>query len=326
MKKISLFLMMSFFVLNMDHAFSADGLQFALVPKVQNIPFFREIEKGCKDKAKQSGVFECVYQGPLTSDFRLQDRIISKLLDEGIDGIAVSVINSEFLANNSLKKAKILGIPVITFDSDLSDEVLSRNPLLREAYVGTDNRAMGMELGRALSSLQSGGSYAIISGNAVAPNLRERIVGLRDILNKNNWKEFSRSPIFVNEDQGRALKALSFMYKASQDEPRLVNAVISVSASLQSKAEEYLKTVLPFENKIKAKDFIVASADTSPHQMELLESGQSNLNVGQNTYEMGVVAISILHQIYRGFKVKEKTYTSLKICIMGRKPLCRASQ
>jgi ribose transport system substrate-binding protein len=189
-RKLILLMSMYFLILLSSNNANAQSIKFALVPKQTSIDFFDEIAKGCQDAAQKHSDVECIYKGPPTSDFRLQDRIVSELIDQGVAGIAISVINSEYLVANSLKKAKQYGIPVLTFDSDLSQDTLKKHPNLRSAYVGTDNHALGQELARALLEIKPEGIYALISGNRTAPNLHDRIVGFRDGLKNSNWKEF----------------------------------------------------------------------------------------------------------------------------------------
>lgn len=57
-------------------------------------------------------------------DVRAQDKIISDLIDTGVDGIAVAISQSEFLASHSIKKAIEHQIPVITYDADFDPQTL----------------------------------------------------------------------------------------------------------------------------------------------------------------------------------------------------------
>jgi ribose transport system substrate-binding protein len=298
-------------------------LRFALIPKQIDVPFFREIEEGCHAQAKKIGSIECIYAGPETSDFRIQDKIISELIDQGVNGIAVSVINSEYLAHHSLKKAKLYGIPVITFDSDLSPDVLSRFPNMRTAYVGTDNREMGRALGHGLLTIKEQGVFSIISGNPTAPNLRERMEGLREVLSKSSWTEFSRSPVYIDDNPARSINVLNFLMRSHVKNPKAINTVIALGAFLQTNYKAYRETLLSYIEENQHGSLTVISADASPHQIRLLEEGLSDLNIGQNTFEMGSSSITLLHKIHRGFPVKEINYTSLKICRPDLMPVCR---
>ena len=93
-------------------AASENDLRFAVVPKFYGM-FFDQSKNGCKDAAAEIEGVECVYRGPEKASVRIQNRIIEQLIDEGVDGIAVAVTQSKFLAENSLQKAKQAGIPVI---------------------------------------------------------------------------------------------------------------------------------------------------------------------------------------------------------------------
>ena len=320
-------LLVVFIILGSVQTVQADEntLRFALVPKQSDVPFFKEIEQGCMEEAAKLDNVECIYKGPLTSDFRLQDKIISDLIDQGVDGIAVSVINSEFLVHNSLKRAKILGIPVITFDSDLNEEVLARPVKYRQAYIGTDNLEMGRQLGEGLISLLDKGTFSIISGNPTAPNLNDRMKGLREVLSRSGWKEYSRSPVYIQDSPERALNAFEFMLNAYNRNPTSLDAVIAMGAFLQSNYTPYKQLMELAYEESKHSGLLVVSADTSPHQVKLLDEGLSNFNVGQNTHQMGSLSIATLLKIHRGFSVEEINYTSLKLCSPNRYPMCQLS-
>nr|WP_257712968.1 substrate-binding domain-containing protein [Vibrio neptunius] len=86
-------------------------LRFAVVPKEENNPFFEASKEGCMAAAKGLDQVECVYRGPKNVDVRKQDKIISALLDEGIDGIAIAVPQSEYMLQRSIKKHNRWGFP-----------------------------------------------------------------------------------------------------------------------------------------------------------------------------------------------------------------------
>ena len=126
----------------------------ALVPKLVGVPFFADVEAGCKEEAKRIGV-ECLFTGPTQVDEAEQVRVIRDLITRGVSGIGISPNNPESVAS-VIVAAQNKGIPVITFDSDAPKSK-------RTSFVGTDNVEAGTLGGRAFkAALPGGGTYAII--------------------------------------------------------------------------------------------------------------------------------------------------------------------
>lgn len=293
---------------------------FALVPKNINSSFFMQASLGCSKAAKELNV-KCVYIGSEEANPRSQVKTIEDLIEQKVDGIAVSVIDSNHLIKSGvLQKAQKQNIPIITFDSDLSDIILKKYPNIRKSYIGTNNFEFGQELGKALIELRpKGGSLCIQSGWKNSKNLNERVEGIRSVLletnnkvdltkrlNNETWIEHKRCPAYSNDDVSRALFQLTIMLKE-------VDAFVSVGGWAQysdnypNKIQEY-KYML-WENK---KTLIIAS--TQPVQIKLLEKKLSMYNIGQNPFATGELAIETLYAIKLQKKVKNIIHTPLTKC------------
>ena len=70
---------------------AAEKLQFAVVPKAMNNPFFDIARDGCMKRAKELGNVECVYRGPIEHEPATQVQIIQDLITQRVDGLAISV-------------------------------------------------------------------------------------------------------------------------------------------------------------------------------------------------------------------------------------------
>jgi len=147
-----------FFLLILTTSFSpsAKELVFALVPKNDSYSFFKQSEQGCMEAAKELQV-SCIYRGPSKVDYKQQDKIIEQLIAQKVDGIAISVTQSSYLAKNSMQKAIKAGIPVVTFDADFDIATRIKFPHIRQAYVGSNNYELGLLLGRQLKKLRRHG-------------------------------------------------------------------------------------------------------------------------------------------------------------------------
>nr|WP_244640160.1 sugar-binding protein [Devosia pacifica] len=277
-----------------------DNLQFAVVPKAMNNPFFDLARDGCMAKAEELGNVECIYIGPVEHETATQAQIITDLITQGVDGLAISVSDTA-AATTLIDRAVEAGIAVITFDSDAPDSQ-------RTAYVGTNNREFGTALGEMLLEVgPDGGSYGMISGGAAAPNLAERVDGVRSALEGSNWTEVPGSPTFSNDDSALAIQQAGDLRTANPD----MNALVPVGGWPMFAPDGWRNFVDGFKDQVDSGEFALVVADTLPVQLELLEEGYAHALVGQRPYEMGEVAIETLMSIVNGEEVDEIIYTGV---------------
>ena len=315
------------FPLTLFSPVSAEELKFALIAKNVTQPFYLEAHKGCQDAATQIGGIKCIFRGTSnTKDTRTQNKILEQLIDEGVDGIAIAIEQSEYLAKNGLQRAKKAEIPVITFDSDLDSSTLEKYPNLRLAYIGTNNFEFGRALGAEITKLRpNGGKLCILTGHKNSPNLNLRIMGLRSALsgqiynvppgerlkNINGWTEFSRCPFYSYENIDQTIEQMKFILTRPSNE---VDTFVSIIAAIQIVPEKYRQLIYPFKEKIEQKEIVIIIVDTVETQLDLLKEGLSNINIGQRSYEMGRQAILTLHKIVKDEKYQEIIYTPLTYC------------
>lgn len=277
-------------------------ITIAVVGKTKNDTFYEQSYKGCVDFAKQHPNVECIYDGADDyQDFRTQSLIINELLNKKVDGLLISTTDSNYLVSRSLKKAKQLKIPVITFDSDL----LTEHKDYRLAYVGTDNFAFGVALGEAAKPYKKAAlqSFCIQTGHHSTPNLDKRIKGVRYALSthtidnltktendlKQGWREYERCPLYTMGKREDAISQLLTLL--SYENPPIFIAV----AGFAQFHSNYIERVLPYKEKITNYNAVIISADTEEMQLKALGKGLSTINIGQNPYEMGRKGAELLY-------------------------------
>lgn len=307
-------------------------LKFAVVPKFYSI-FFDQSKNGCIDAAAQIEGVECIYRGPEISNVRLQDQVINQLIDEGIDGIAVAVTQSKYLVENSLKRAKEAGIPIVTYDSDFDASIKEEPKNLRFAYIGTDNFELGKSLGEQLKKLRpNGGTLIMHSGRPDSPNLNLRLMGVRsalsgkkydappgELLNSDlGWTEV-REPLFNFDQLSQAVKQMESVMKGK---PVKADSFIAVGGWAQNNDALYREMIAPYQEKINNKEIVIIITDTSPEQLTMLKDGLAHVNVGQNPYEMGRQAILTLYKIVTKQKYEETIYTPVTFCTPQNADTC----
>ena len=271
---------------------------FAVVPKAMNNPFFDLARDGCEARAAELGNVTCLYIGPVEHEATTQAQIIEDLITQGVDGLAISVSDIA-AATTVIDRATEAGIAVITFDSDAPDST-------RVAYVGTDNKLFGEDLGKLLLQVApDGGTYGMISGGAAAPNLALRVDGVREALEGSNWTEVPGSPTFSNDDIALAVQQMSDLKTANPD----LNAIVPVGGWPMFAPDGWKNFVDQYKADLDSGAFALVVADTLPQQLELLKEGYANGLVGQRPYEMGEKAMDTLLAIVNGETVEEIIYT-----------------
>jgi ribose transport system substrate-binding protein len=283
----------------MGSAAQAAEMRFALIPKGMDNPYFDLSRDGCMAEAKKLGV-TCIYKGPATHEPATEVQIMQDFVTQGVDGIAISVADADSVIG-VIKQARDANIPVITFDADAPKSA-------RQAYVGTDNKAMGRELGRQLIKLHpKAGSFATQSGGPAAANLNDRLAGLYEVLKGAGWTEVKGSPAFCNDDAALAAQQLTDFYTANPD----VTAIIPVGgwALFAPKAyQNFVNTV-----REKRKDMPLVMPDDLPVELQALKDGYADVLVGQRPAEMGAKAMDILLKLKKGEKVDPVNIAGLDV-------------
>jgi ribose transport system substrate-binding protein len=279
-------------------AIAQDNYTFAVVPKAMNNPFFDLARDGCEARAKELGNVTCMYIGPVEHEATTQAQIIEDLITQGVDGLAISVSDIA-AATTVIDRATEAGIAVITFDSDAPDST-------RTAYVGTDNKLFGSDLGKLLLQVApEGGTYGMISGGAAAPNLALRVDGVREALAGSNWTEVPGSPTFSNDDIALAVQQMGDLKTANPD----IKAIVPVGGWPMFAPDGWKNFVDQYKADVDSGALALVVADTLPQQLQLLKEGYAHGLVGQRPYEMGQKAMDTLLAIKNGETVDEIIYT-----------------
>jgi gamma-aminobutyric acid type B receptor len=289
-----------------------------------------QLSEGKKESKIQENItVECLFVGPKASsddntvDGQLQARIVRNLLwgqddtdgfslQEGntssssssssssstIDGLAISVQNSALMTPILQRAREELGIPVVTFDSDVIGT--AGKSKARSYYIGTNNTFFGEQLARIVEQLQpNGGTYAILSGTA--PNLDERRQGLiRELHHQSNeedkWIQLDISPLDPKENVSLAIELL---HTFAQQNPAVIVSTNGLPmreidvVGFNGQIDSYTPWI-DFVDENRHRNITYICGDDLPHQMEMLSFNYVNGLVGQLPYQMGMDSISAL--------------------------------
>lgn len=308
---------------------AAEPLRFALVAKSADSFFFTLVGRGCAEAARAEGD-SCVLLGaPGPMHFRRQNEALGRAIDDGLDGLALSVSNSQFLAENALQR--IGGIPLLTFDSDLD----AGERHLRYGYVGADNLSIGRELGALAQRLRpQGGQLCILSATRRETNLQERIAGIRQQLGSaaaqpgrlqqdNGWREASRCPLYNADTPQNSLAQLDILLSTPG-----IDTVISTGSWLVSEPAvfraRFAGRLAELEKQGRHPDIlIVTTGEPDREQQALLDEGLIQGYVSLDAVEMGRQSYRLMKRLARGLTIPERTYTANRTYLPGPPPPAR---
>jgi ribose transport system substrate-binding protein len=173
LSRFALFLLPAF-VLGMVPACKSDSGKIKIAVVTNNPEDFWKIcEAGARKAAKQFDV-ELIFRTPDNADVGIQRQIVKSLTEQGVGGIAVSVIDPKEQAPDLKQIASKTKLVTMDNDADGSSRI---------CYVGTDNYAAGREVGRLVKrAMSGGGDIAIFVGQITPINARQRFQGVVDEL------------------------------------------------------------------------------------------------------------------------------------------------
>ena len=207
---------------------------------------------------------------------------IDDLLAKGEDGIAMSVIdpaNQVEMINDAAKQATIF-----TADSDAPDSG-------RTCYIGTDNKAAGVQAGELLKqALPNGGKIMVFVGKIDAQNAKDRFEGVKQALQGSNIQILD-----VKTDNADSVKAKSNVTDTLVTVPDVAGLV-----GLYSYNGPAIVNALKDAGKIG--QIKVVCFDEDPETLAAVKDGSIYATVVQQPFEFGRLAITNMAKYLRGDK------------------------
>lgn len=208
------------------------------------------------------------------------DKLRQYATQSDIVAVGVSVVDARNAAiADEMKKLRARGIHVVAIDNDVDRE---RFRDARYAFIGTDNYAAGVELGRATKVLQpDGGEYVTFVGRTGAQNAVERVEGFAEgveghLAAKDNMgDEFDRS------------RAKENVRNAMANHPKLNTLVGIYSYNGPAAADVATESG-------RAEDFVIVTFDAEPASQSAMESGLIDCMMVQNPFDIGYQGVKLM--------------------------------
>jgi ribose transport system substrate-binding protein len=254
-------------------------LRFAVIPKALDVPVFNYAKTGAEREAARLGNVEVIWRGPERADELRQKEIVESFITQRVDGIAISVLNADFLTS-TINRAVEAGIPVVTWDSDAPSSK-------RIAFYGVDDYRSGEIMADEAARLLNGkGTIAVITSLGAA-NLRQRLDGVQ-----NGIKKYPGLRIIetydIKEDPVRCAEIIATGTNRYPD----LGAWISVGGW-----PVFTRNALAAVDPSRTK---VVSFDTIPPAPELLKAGKVQVLLGQKYFGWGSESVRLLSEIVAG--------------------------
>lgn len=242
-----------------------------------NSPFWDPMEVGMRRAANDLGC-EAVSRRPTTDSPALQRQIIEEYQAQKVDGIGISVIESDTIGP-IIDDLMNSGIKVTTFDSDAANSK-------RIAYIGTNNFEAGKAAGEAAKKLlPEGGKVFGFVGNQNAPNARERIAGFKEAIKGTN---IVLVDVFDdNKDPAKARANVENVLQAHKDVKMLLGLFSYDGPQIAAAVKE-----AGMLGKVKILCF-----DAEPETINHLKRGEIDATVVQKPYEFGYRSVQLLYKI-----------------------------
>jgi ribose transport system substrate-binding protein len=257
-------------------------IKIGFVAKSQDNTVFQAAHAGARaaaeELAKKYGVkIEVLIQTPEKEDAQKQAEAVDNLVRQGVAGIAISCSDAGPVTP-AINRAVDAGVAVICFDSDAPRSK-------RFCYYGTDDIDCGTRVMKELArAMGERGVVAILAGNASAPNLQQRVEGVRrELKNHPEIKELNDGKGVFNhpEDPSSAAEAWK---SATRTNPSITGWALVGGWPL------FVKGAVDWDPaRIK-----VVSVDALPAQMSYLKDGSVEMLLAQDCYGWGTKTLEIL--------------------------------
>ena len=258
----------------------------AVIPKCTVHVFWKAVEAGAREGAKEAGV-EMIWKGSLKEDDPAQQiQIVQQFVSEGVGGIVLAPIDGTAL-RGPVAAAMQKGIPVVIMDSPLEGEPLKDFICM----VSTNNHRAGEMAGDQLGKLLHGkGTVAILRFYKRCVSTGQREAGCLEAIKKfpdiRVILDDRYSGETISEAQSAALDMLDKLKEADgifcSNEPTTFGVLLALR-----------------QNNLAGRKKLVGF-DTSPALVEGLKRGEIKALVAQNPKKMGREAVQALIAIMKG--------------------------
>jgi ribose transport system substrate-binding protein len=255
-----------------------------MIAKSSTNPVFLSARTGAETAAaelsKQLGVeIKIDWRTPPNEDGTVQAQRIAEAVNDGVNALLVSTSDAGKVTG-AIDDAVARGVPVMMFDSDAPASK-------RFSFYGGDDVAMGHQVMAELAAQMGGrGKIAILAGNQNAPNLQNRVKGVREEAAKYPGITILNTFYHAETPQDAAAEVL----RAQNAYPDIQGWAMIGGWAL------FTKALLTDLNPAKVK---IVSVDALPAELPYVDRGLAPVLLAQPCYMWGYVSVkTIVDHVY----------------------------
>ena len=274
-----------------NQATAKPGIKIAMIAKSSTNPVFLSARTGAEAAAKEltakHGVpVEIAWLTPPTEDGQIQAQRIAQAVNEGASAILVSCSDAGKVTG-AINDAVARGVPVMTFDSDAPESK-------RFAFYGVDDIKTGQSVMDELAKqMGEAGSIAILAGNQNAPNLRNRVEGVKQAATKYPKIKIVDTFYHIETPQDAAAEVI-----------RVQNAYPQIQGwAMIGGWPLFTQTLLTDLDPKKVK---IVAVDGLPAELAYVDKGLAPVLLAQPTYLWGHVSVQ---KIFDKVQLKQEVPT-----------------
>lgn len=272
---------------------SQGGRYIAVICKGSQHEFWKTVEQGARDAGEELDI-RITFEAPEDeSQIDVQIDMVEEAIENHADAIVLAPLDTERL-NNVIEKAVNKGIPVITFDSDVSTK-------FRVATIGTNNESAGSIAARNAASLMDGkGKVAIVSHVKGSQTAIERNEGFINEIKEKYENQIEVVGISYCEGNPDLAKKQALEFIEKYPDLRCIygsneGSAVGVAAAVEEKNLEHSIFVIGF--------------DSSDDEIDYLADGVIDGMMVQNPYNMGYLGVRNINKVLDGEDIEEKIDT-----------------
>ncbi|MGI6006042.1 MAG: sugar ABC transporter substrate-binding protein [Ruminococcus sp.] len=272
-------------------------LDIAYIVKAKTDEFWTSMEKGAEAYAKEVGV-NLEFQAPeKETDIEKQVQMVENAVIKGVDGIVLSVADSQALIP-SIIKANEADIPVVLVNDTIDEEALEADGGYVETYVGINQYDAAKLAGDYAAENIQDGKICYLEGISGVKAHEDRLSGFADAVDFDVLASQT-----AKCDRNEAFNVMQNVLSATPD----VNVVWAINAEMGQGAIQAIEQG-GFEGKIQVFDF-----DASSDDLAAIEAGTLTGTVAQYPEIQASTAIQCCIDAINGEELEDHTETKAQL-------------
>lgn len=277
---------------------SSDGAKtyrIAVIPKGTTHDFWLSVRAGAEQAAAELGNVEILWDGPDSESQKdVQINLVDGFINDQVDGICLAPIDRDGMIP-VVRRSRDMGIPVLIFDSGLSDTGATIS------YVATDNYKGGVIAGEHMVKLLGGkGNVILLRYQEGSESTEQRENGFLDTLAKHPEIVIISDEQRVTTDAVEALRVSSSLLLTHGDQ---VDGIFTVCESLNKGMLRALQDK-QLAGKVKFIGF-----DSDPQLVDAMKKGEMHGIVLQDPVKMGYESVKNMVAHLNGETIPEHIST-----------------